>query len=76
MAFNQNLFKKNQVSGALTEKQDSNLVRVSNSKFSLETAIAYIEIANQAAHEYYKKASGCSVKEQKDNLFDYYLRCE
>lgn len=32
---------------------------------------SYEERANQLQQDYYTKACGCSVKEQKDNLFDY-----
>jgi len=55
----------------LTEKQDLIGIRVSNAKCNLEAAMSYHEVTNRIEQEYYNKASGCSVKAQKDNLFDY-----
>lgn len=51
--------------------QDSTSVRDHNAKCSLEITMSYNETANQKAQEYYNRASGCSVKAQEDNLFDY-----
>lgn len=55
----------------LDQKQDTNLS--ASAKCSLEVTMSYNEIATKAAQRYYDKASGCSVKAQKDNLFDYNL---
>lgn len=55
----------------LTENQDLIAIRASNAKCNLEVAMSYHEITSQLEQEYYNKASGCSVKAQKDNLFDY-----
>jgi hypothetical protein len=56
----------------LTENQDLIAIRASNAKCNLEAAMSYHEVTNSIEQEYYNKASGCSVKAQKDNLFDYY----
>ena len=56
---------------ALTENQDSTSIYGSNAKCSLEVAMSNNEAANQQEQKYYSKASGCSVKAQEDNLFDY-----
>lgn len=42
----------------------------SYAKPSRELNMARIE-ANKKLEQYYNKASGCKVKAQKDNLFDY-----
>jgi hypothetical protein len=56
---------------ALTENQDSTSIYGSNAKCRLEVAMSNNEAANQQEQKYYSKASGCSVKAQEDNLFDY-----
>lgn len=55
----------------LTENQDLIAIRTSNAKCNLEVAMSYHEVTNKIEQDYYNKASGCSVKAQKDNLFDY-----
>jgi len=55
----------------LTENRDQMAIRVSNAKCNLEAAMSYYEVTSQLEQEYYNKASGCSVKAQADNLFDY-----
>jgi len=55
----------------LTENRDRMAIRVSNAKCNLEAAMSYHEVTSQLEQEYYNKASGCSVKAQVDNLFDY-----
>lgn len=55
----------------LTENQDLIAIRASNAKCHLEAAMSYHEVTNRLEQEYYNRASGCSVKAQKDNLFDY-----
>jgi hypothetical protein len=42
----------------------------SYAKPSREVSMARIESSNKL-EQYYNKASGCKVKAQKDNLFDY-----
>lgn len=58
-----------------TMKRDENkdLVAVcsGNPKGLLEKAVSSREALNQLQQEYYNKTSGCSVKAQEDNLFDY-----
>lgn len=65
------LFKALKSLDTLTENRDQMAIRVSNAKCNLEAAMSYHEITNQLEQEYYNKASGCSVKAQADNLFDY-----
>jgi hypothetical protein len=55
----------------LTENQDLIAIRASNAKCQQEVAMSNSEITNQLEQQYYNKASGCSVKAQEDNLFDY-----
>ena len=55
----------------LTEKRGRKTKRASNAKCNLEVSMSYHEVTNLLAQEYYNKASGCSVKAQSDNLFDY-----
>ena len=55
----------------LTENRVRKTKRASNSKCNLEVAMSYHEVTNLLEQEYYNKASGCSVKAQADNLFDY-----
>lgn len=53
-----------------TETEDFMVSRNSYAKPSREVAMARIE-TNNKLEQYYNKASGCKVKAQKDNLFDY-----
>ena len=53
------------------ENRELIAIRASNAKCHQEIAMAYNEAANQLAQQYYNKASGCSVRAQEDNLFDY-----
>lgn len=55
----------------LTENLSRMTKRVSNAKCNLEVAMSYHEVTNLLEQEYYNKFSGCSVKAQADNLFDY-----
>lgn len=55
----------------LTENRVRKTKRASNAKCNLEVAMSYHEVTNLLEQEYYNKASGCSVKAQADNLFDY-----
>lgn len=55
----------------ITENRDQMVICVSNAKCHLEAAMSYHEVTSQLEQEYYNKASGCSVKAQADNLFDY-----
>lgn len=53
-----------------TENEDSIDSFTSYAKPSREVSMARIESSNKL-EQYYNKASGCKVKAQKDNLFDY-----
>jgi ribosomal protein L30E len=50
-----------------------NLNETSNAKCQKEVVMSNCEIRNQLEQQYYNKASGCSVRAQIDNLFDYKL---
>lgn len=54
-----------------TEDKDLIAFRTANAKSNREVAMSYNEVNNSIEQNYYNKASGCSVKAQKDNLFDY-----
>jgi hypothetical protein len=56
----------------VSEKQQ-NLIAInsSNARPSREVVMSRNEAINNQEQSYYNKASGCSVKAQKDNLFDY-----
>ena len=54
-----------------TENKDLIALRTVNAKSNREVAMSYSEVNNSIEQNYYNKASGCSVKAQKDNLFDY-----
>lgn len=54
-----------------TEKEDLIAIRDSYAKPSREVAMSRNEAITKLEQNYYNKASGCSVKAQKDNLFDY-----
>lgn len=53
------------------ENQDLIAIRTSNARCQKEVAMSNSEIRNQIEQQYYNKASGCSVRAQVDNLFDY-----
>jgi hypothetical protein len=55
----------------LTENRGRKTKRAGNAICNLEVAMSYHEVTNLLEQEYYNKASGCSVKAQADNLFDY-----
>lgn len=65
------LIKAVQSLDALNEDQDLIGGYASNAKCRLEVAMSCNEVANKQEQKYYNKASGCSVKAQEDNLFDY-----
>lgn len=54
-----------------TEQEDLIAIRNSYAKPSREVVMSYNEANNKLEQNYYNKFSGCSVKAQKDNLFDY-----
>jgi hypothetical protein len=54
-----------------TENKDLIAFRTANAKSNREVVMSYNEENNSIEQNYYNKASGCSVKAQKDNLFDY-----
>jgi hypothetical protein len=68
-----NLFKANKSQDAFAENQDLIAIRIGSAKRLQAATMSYNEVANQREQEYYNRASGCSVKAQKDNLFDYAL---
>jgi hypothetical protein len=53
------------------EQQHLIAIHSSNARPSREVAMSRNEAINKLEQSYYNKASGCSVKAQKDNLFDY-----
>lgn len=55
----------------INENRDQMVINVSNAKCNLEASMSYHEVTSQLEQEYYNKASGCSVRAQADNLFDY-----
>jgi hypothetical protein len=54
-----------------TEKEDLIAIRSSYAKPSREVVMSRNEAVNKLEQNYYNRASGCSIKAQKDNLFDY-----
>ena len=54
-----------------SENNNMIAMRSRSAKRHQAATLSYNEVANQREQEYYNKASGCSVKAQKDNLFDY-----
>jgi hypothetical protein len=54
-----------------TENKDLIAIHTGNAKFNREVTMSYNEANKKLEQNYYNKASGCSVKAQKDNLFDY-----
>jgi hypothetical protein len=65
------LIKVVQSIDTLTENQEMIGIYATNAKCRLEVAMFSNEAANRQEQKYYNKASGCSVKAQEDNLFDY-----
>jgi hypothetical protein len=68
---------KNLINSAKTPKvstENKNLIaiRTANAKSHREAVMSHNEMHNNSEQNYYNKASNCSVKAQKDNLFDYY----
>lgn len=55
----------------LIENRGRKTKRASHAKCNLEVAMSHHEVTNLLEQEYYNKASGCSVRAQADNLFDY-----
>ena len=71
MSANKGLFKVINTPDTLSENRDQITIRVRNAKCNLEAAMSYHEVSSRIEQEYYNKASGCSVRAQADNLFDY-----
>jgi len=65
------LFNADGSLGTSTENQDLIANDISNARCHQEMTMFNNEAKNQTQQRYYNKASGCSVKAQKDNLFDY-----
>ncbi len=63
----------NSVQTRTVSDQQQNLIAIhsSNAKPNREVAMSRNEAINKLEQSYYNKANGCSVKAQKDNLFDY-----
>jgi hypothetical protein len=55
------------------ENKDLIAICTGNAKSNREVIMSYNDINNSLEQNYYNRASGCSVKAQKDNLFDYNL---
>jgi hypothetical protein len=66
-----NLFKTSNFKDALAENQDSIASHNDKAKYHPGTAMSNNEVANLREQAYYNRASGCSVRAQEDNLFDY-----
>lgn len=71
MTATQNLFNADESLYNLEENQDLIADSTSNTQWQKEVTMSNNENKNQTEQRYYNKASGCSVKAQKDNLFDY-----
>lgn len=71
MATMTNLFKAAKFQDALAENQD--LIDSNNSNARCQKGFSMYpdEVSNQLEKKYYDRASGCSVKAQKNNIFDY-----
>jgi hypothetical protein len=71
MATVTNLFKVAKIQDALAENQ--NLIDSNNSNAKCQEGFSMYpdDISNQLEKEYYDRASGCSVKAQENNIFDY-----
>lgn len=67
----QNLFIADESQFDGTANQDLISDATSNAQWLQEVTMSNNENKNQTEQRYYNKASGCSVKAQKDNLFDY-----
>lgn len=67
----QNLINADESLYNLIENQDLISNGINYGKKFQEVTMSNTEAINQAEQRYYNKASGCSVKAQKDNLFDY-----
>lgn len=65
--------QQNSANSLNVSNEDENVIATSNSyaQTSREVAMSSNEAINKLEQNYYNKASGCSVKAQKDNLFDY-----
>ena len=66
-----NLMKVMQLQDAVAENQVKNNDQNSVVKSPKRTTIYCAKNANPLEQEYYNKMSGCSVKAQENNLFDY-----
>ena len=71
MAALTNLFKAAKIQDSLAENQ--NLIDSNNSNAKCQEGFSMYpdDISNLLEQEYYDKASGCSVKAQENNIFDY-----
>jgi len=78
MAAKTNLFKAAKLQGAFADNQDLMENNNSNARCHEVFSMYPDEISIQLEKEYYNRASGCSVKAQENNIFDYgaYLKNE
>lgn len=67
----ENLLNTDEYISNLTENQNVISNEINNEKWHQEMTMSNNDAKNQTQQQYYNKASGCSVKAQKDNLFDY-----
>ena len=71
MTASKNGNKTDQSHDVLNKNKTRTAIKASNSRCRKEIAMSYNDASNKLEQEYYNKASGCSVKAQEDNLFDY-----
>lgn len=71
MKATENLLSTDEYLCKSTENQDVSSNEINNEKWHQEMTMSNNDAKNQTQQRYYNKASGCSVKAQKDNLFDY-----
>lgn len=70
----ENLFNADEYLHNLTENQDLISNEINIEKWQQEMTMSNSDAKNQTQQRYYNKVNGCSVKAQKDNLYDYTSR--
>lgn len=68
----ENLIHSTESLNVPTENKDLIAIRIANAKSYRNSTMLHNEMHNSSEQNYYNKANGCSVRAQKDNLFDYY----
>lgn len=71
MITDKNIIKADKLLDALDKNKGRIAIKTSNSKCHKEVAMSYNETTNLLEQGYYDRASGCSVKAQENNIFDY-----